>query len=67
MNKVISESLIQKRKGDDVELNMTGTQHVRTYKGSGKKERWQKPYNAGNPGKDSLFHFMCNEKFREVK
>ena len=38
MNKVISESLIQKRKGDDVESNMTGTQHVRTYEGSGKKE-----------------------------
>ena len=64
MNKVISESLIQKRKGDDVESNMIGTQHVKTYEGSGKKERWQKRYNAG---KDSLFHFMWNEKFREVK
>ena len=67
MNKIISDRLIKKIKGDDVELNMTGTQSAGTQEGSGKKERQQKPYNAGNPDKDSLLHFMGNEKFREVK
>ena len=65
--KIISENSIKKKKGTDVESNKTGTYSAGTSEWSGKKARQEKSHSAGNSGKDSLFHFMDNEKFREVK